>query len=317
MQKDYLGQNKWRIALWLVFNLLAGGLLCWNTIVVQGNMLKQAEAVYMREQLRDLQSVVEEINNECESLINRIAVDEEVRKAFADTDRDRLNELILPVYARWQDKYSINQLQLVSSRGKRVWDINTLLDANTDLKYRRVIQHSIEQKQRLTAIESFEGNNSVVCTVPFFIEDKYAGFCELDLSLHRSLGDRLDKMASLGNYAVYELKGIDSRLLWQKKPPQIELNTDDIRKAQVGTSFYRPCRDKNIMLAVVPLVDMDGITVAYVQGEISRQAFIKARNYNYLLMGLMMTFIFTASFYMYIRSKNELTPGKNKTIGFK
>ncbi|CFX82054.1 Uncharacterized [Syntrophomonas zehnderi OL-4] len=253
----------------------------------------------MREQLRDIQSAVDKINEVCGSLTNYIAVDAEVKKAFADNDQDRLNEIILPVYARWQDNYSINQLQLVSSHGKRVWDVNTLLDANTDLKYRRIIHHSIEQKQRLTVIESFEGKNSIVSTVPFFVADKYIGFCELDLSLHLSLREHLDKMASLENYAVYELQGIESRLLWQKKPPRVELNTDDIRKAQKGTPFYRSSGDKNITLIVVPLVDMDNITVAYIQGEISRQAFIKARNYNYVLLGLLISFIFIVSFYIY------------------
>lgn len=296
MQGDNRSRIQWHTILVLLgINLLIGVFLYWHTFVVQGNILKQAEAAYMHEQLVNMESAVQEIKDECQLLTTRIALDPDVKKAFIKNDRDRLNKLILPVYSQWQDQYWVNQLQFISTRGIGVWDMNKPISSgDDDLSYRRVIMQSIMQKQRLAVIESTEEVQSIVSTVPLFDGDKFIGLCELGISLDKSLGDRLKNLTS-GNYTIFELKGIESRVLWQKRATRMVLNTDDIRKTQEGKSFYRPSQDKKVMLAVVPLKDVDCITVAYVQGEIPRRTFTKALYYNYLFMGLMMAFMLFAS----------------------
>ncbi len=314
MHRNNFSHIQWpRVLVILVINLIAGAFLYWNIIVLSENLLRQAEASYMREQLHKMESSLLELTEECQSLSTSIARDSSVQKAFISADRSRINTLMLPAYSKWQDKYRVNQMRLISSKGIGVWDINSPMGSGNDFSYRRIIQHTINKKEKQAAIESSEETNSIVSTVPIFSGDNFLGLCELGLSLESALGGKI-KTKGPDNYAIFKLDGIRSSLLWENKASRLVLNTADIEKVQQGQAFYRPSEDKKIMLEVIPLQDIDGITIGYIQGEISRQVFFHARQHNYLCLIIIMVFILLTSVYILYGVGIQLTPHDRELV---
>jgi len=298
LQNDEMNRLEWRrIIVFLGINLLIVTFLCWNIIFVQGKMLRLAETSYMQEQINKMEASLQELKEECQLLNTAVAHDPNVEKAFISARRSDMNELILPVFAQWQKQYRVEQIQFVSSHGIGIWDINKPLEPGDDLSYRRVINQSMEQKEKLAVIESSEAGNFIVSTAPIFRDNQFIGISELGLSLEKALGDKLKKIGP-GNYAIFELDGIEENLLWEERASQLVLNTADIEKIHQGKAFYQTSADKKTMQLLVPLQDMDGITIGYIQGEISRQTFIKARNFNYLLLLLITIWMLVASLYI-------------------
>lgn len=288
-------QSSWRSMMLLVGLILLGGLLLyWYFFMIQGNLLKQAEQLYIKDQISKIEDCTQKQTIECQSLAASVANDPAVYRAYQQSSRSNLNKLIMPVFSQWQTQYRVNQIQFISPQGLGVWDTNKPLGSADDLSYRRIIRQSLSRKEKMTAVESSDGTCSIVSTVPLFAGNKFIGICDLSISLDKGLGEKLKKIEA-GNYGIFALDGVSSRLLWEKEPCKLALNTDDIKKVQQGKTFYRTSQDPRVMLAVVPLKDIDGIPLAYVQGEISRKSLADAQRYNYVFGFLIVVYIFLTS----------------------
>ena len=114
------------------------------------------------------------------------------------------------------------------------------------------------------------------------------------MSLEQALGRKLVKKEK-GQYSIFQLDGIHTRLISAGKDNHMVLNTDDIKRIHQGEAYYRPTSDKKVMLLVVPLKDSDDISIGYIQGEISRQAFLEAQTNNMLFLIIMTLLIIIIS----------------------
>lgn len=235
-----------------------------------------------------------QIAQKCQSLNKTIVSYPEVEQLINKSKKQDLQELSLPVYSRLQSEYALTKMQLISSQGAVMASVNKLTGEEKDVGYRRLILKSLQDKESLEALESAEAGINLVSTCPLFTGDKFIGVSELDMSIEQVLESKLVKKEK-GQYSIFKLDGIHTNLIWEEKASHMVLNTDDIKKIHQGEAFFRPGSDKQIMLLVVPLKDIDDIPIGYIQGEISRQAFLEARTNNLLFLIIMTLLIITGS----------------------
>lgn len=267
----------------------------------------------MRGKIHAMEATLLAIGEECQSLNKAMASELEVEQAIKKTKKQSLKNLYLPDYDKWQSKYSLTKMQLISSQGQVIGRVNQPIGEGEDASYRRVILESLQNKESLAAFESADAGIDLVSTAPLFTEDKFIGVSELNMSLEQALERKLVKNES-GQYAIYKLDGIRARLIWEEKASRMVLNTNDIKKLHQGEAFYRPTSNKQIMLLVVPLKDIDDIPIGYIQGEISRQAFLEARTNNLLFLLIITLLIIIASGIMVGRPGSGFAHSQHETV---
>lgn len=285
--------NRLPIMALLLIALLVLGFMVWNIIFIQGKILHNAEKYYKQEQVQNINASLKQVEQEGRQLTLQMANNTKLRDAFEERDYQQLNKLLQPVYKQWRNQYGVKELELISSQGSVVWSSNNLLDAGYDLSYKRIVGKALQDKTAIAAAESSETDNLIVTTLPMFSGDEYVGLCKLGISM-QSMGDQLEKLGA-GRYAIYDLDGIQSNLVWPKKSQTVPLNTADLKKLHDGENVSRAL-DNKTTLAVVPIKDIDGICIAYIQGQISMQAFRQARQSNFLMLFLIAIFILSAGF---------------------
>lgn len=294
MQAKEKGRSNWQ-PVWsvLLVSLLIMGFMIWNVIFVQNRILHRTEKIYLQEQTENISARIAEVNQETEKMALQLAGNDRVIEAFRQGDDTQLDKMLTPVFKQWQQRYGIAQLSLISADGKAVWSSEESIKPGDDMSYQRIVNQSRRQKETVSVLESSENNTLLVTTRPLFNNDKYIGLCKIGISMPY-LGSQLQK-SSPGKYAIFSLNGIDSTLLWQNQKMQSSLNTADIKKLQDGDMISRSL-DRNTKMLVIPLQDVDGITVAYIQNQLSWRELYQAGIMNYLMLLLMFGFILLANY---------------------
>lgn len=316
MQEHNRSSVQWsRILIVSGASLLILAFLYWNVLFVQGNLIKQAEANYMQQQIQSMQMKLADIKLECQYLNRAIAADPSIMKSMQKAGPNGIDELKLPLYAKVQEEYALNNLQLLSDEGLVMWSIINPAQKGEDQSYRRNILAAIEEKDSLSALELLDADLNIVNVIPIFNGNNYMGSSELSMHLGKALERRLAKK-ELSYYSIYQLNGIQRDLLWTGKESRIVINTGDIKKVQMGEPFYRPDQGEK-MLVIIPLKDVDNITVAYVQGEISRKTFLDVRTNNLLFLIISTLLVLFAGYLLAIPDGLYISVAKSESAGFK
>lgn len=255
--------------------------MVWNAAAVQGVALQRTEADYVREQSENVSVCLREINQEANQLAAIITGDEAAAEACATGDGARLEEILQPLYKQWQQRFGVAELSLISADGRAVWSSREDIKAGDDMSYQRVVGKALLGKESLSAPESDGDNTLLVTTRPLFKNHTYIGLCKVSISV-AELGSKLQKSGS-GKFAFYHLNGVESTFMWGNKQMQPSLNTADIKKLQEGGVISRRIAP-NRHLLFVPLQDIDGVTVAYLQNLFDLQSFFQAKLCNYLTL---------------------------------
>lgn len=288
------GQSRWQ-PVWslLIAGLLLLGLMVWNVTMVQSKVLHRAEKSYLQEQTNNAFAGREEINRESEGLALKIVGNDELMAAFKERDKEQMNKILQPTFDRWKQSYGVAEISLTNQEGQAIWSSADDINYADDMSYQRIIDRSLRQKTAVSALDSSGNSILLVATLPIFIDGKYAGLCKVGVSMAR-LGNILQKSVA-GQSAIFQLNGIESGLLWSNKKIQPSLNTADIKKLHDGKTISRSL-DRSTVLLLVPLQDIDAITVAYVQNTFSRQEFYEAEIINYALLLLVFLFVVLANY---------------------
>lgn len=316
MQDNQSSSYHWtRIIIVSGASLLILAFLYWNVLFVQGNLIKQAETAYMQQQIHSLEAILADIERECQTLNKEIAADPAVEKTLLKAGPQGVNNMKVPAYAELQDQYALNNLQLLSAKGRVMWSVNNPAQKGEDQSYRRSILAALQEKDSLCALERMDADLNIVSSVPVFNENKYIGSSELSMHLGKALENRLSKKER-ACYSIYQLNGIQRDLLWTGKESRMVINTSDIKKVQKGEAFYRPGEDKK-MLVIIPLKDIDSISVAYIQGEIPRKTFLDARTNNLLFLIICTLLILFSGYLLAIPEGLNISVAKSEPAGFK
>lgn len=303
MHANENGRSNWQpIWSWLIISLLIVGFMVWNLIFVQGKILRDAEKYYMQEQIGNITSSLEQVEQEGQKLTQQVAANAKLQAALQEDNGAQMDKLLQPVYKQWQKHYGVKELDLISSRGAVIWSSDSDLNAGDDMSYQRIVTKSLREKVRLSALESNESENLIVTTLPLFSGNKFLGLCKVAFPM-QSLGDKLKKL-NTGKYAIYNLNGIESNLVWENKKGEESLNTADLKKLHDGQIFSKSLDWKTI-LTVVPLKDIDGVTVTYIQAQISTQTFRQVWLNNYILLIFLILFMLLVNYIFGLRKMNS------------
>jgi hypothetical protein len=311
VQENERRRFNWQpILVLLLITLLVVVFMVWNTIFMQGKILHHAQDYYMQERIGNMTAGLEQVEQEGQNLTGQIANNAKLQAAFQQGNHEQLNKLLPPIYKQWESRYDVKELDLISTGGSVVWSSNHLLSAGDDLSYQRIVHKSLQEKVQMSAAESGETDNLIVTTLPLFSGDEYIGLCKVGISM-QSLGKKLQKLDA-GKYAIYNLNGIESSLVWQNKRGELLLNTADLKKLHDGQTFSKTL-DRKTILAIIPIKDNDGVCIAYMQGQISIQTFRQARQNNFILLLLIAVFTLLAS---YILTRGQFHPKEDYANGF-
>jgi len=288
------GQPRWQ-PVWslLIAGLLLLGLMVWNVTMVQSRILHRAEKDYWQEQTKKISAGMEGVNQESEGLALKIVGNDKLMEAFKERDKAQMNKILQPTFNQWKQSNGVAEISLTNQEGQAIWSSASDINYADDMSYQRIIGKSLRQKIAVSALDSSENNDLLVTTLPIFIDGKYAGLCKIGVSMSR-LGSKLQKSGT-GQFAIFQLNGIESMLLWSNKKAQPSLNTADTKKLHDGKTISAS-PDRSTGLLLVPLQDIDGITVAYVQNKFSLGEFLEAEIMNYALLLMVLLFVVMANY---------------------
>ncbi len=291
--KDH-GHPRWQPA-WslLIVSLLLLGLMIWNVTMVQSKILHRAEKNYQQEQTIKISAGIEGVNQASEKLALKVVSNAKLMEAFKERDKAQMNKILQPTFNQWKQSNGVTELSLTNQEGQAIWSSAADINFADDMSYQRIIGKSLRQKNVISALDSSENKDLLVTTMPIFIDGEYAGLCKVGVSMSW-LGSKLQKSGP-SQFAIFQLNGIESTLLWSNKKVQPSLNTADIKKLHDGKTISGSL-NRSTGLLVVPLQDIDGITVAYVQNTFSLREFLAAKVMNYSLLLLAFLFVVLANY---------------------
>jgi hypothetical protein len=287
-------QARWQpVWLLLIAGLILLGFMVWNITVVQSRILQHAEKKYLQEQTENISDSIQKVNQESAKLALKLAGNEKLMKTFEGRDKMQLNDMLKPIFNQWKQSNGVMEITLTNQDGQVIWSSAADASFGDDMSYQRVIGKALRQKTVLSALDSNGNSDLLVTTAPVFINGEYAGLCKVSISMSY-LGSKLQKSGN-SQYAIFGLNGIDNTLLWSNKRVQPSLNTADIKELHDGKTISRSL-DRSSGLLLIPLQDIDEITVAYIQNKFSLQEFLDAEIMNYALLLLVFFFVLLANY---------------------
>lgn len=296
MQANDKGRSSWQpVWLLVIASLLVLGFMVWNMMVVQNGMLQRAKENYINQQSENISASIVRIDQEAEKMARQIADNNKLMEAFKKKDNVQLEQILQPLYRQWKQRKGAAELSLISVDGGVVWSSQSGVEPGDDMSYQRTTGKSLHQRKAISAVEASEKETMLVTTCPLFDGDEYLGLCRVGLSMPY-LGGKLQQLKT-GRFALFHLNGIDSKLLWQDKNKKVPsaLNTNDIKQLHDGEIISRML-DYRTRLLIIPLQDIDGITVAYIQNHLPLQEYVQAEALNYLMLLLALVFIVLANY---------------------
>lgn len=246
----------------------------WTNMSVQKELGQKFEQQYASGILQQTELALDLAYGQSEALVQALEHNSEMIEAFADGDRERLGTLLAPLFESWVDEYDIAQLQFISPDLHSFYRAHQPDKYGDDLSFRKGLSQVIETQKPLTVVESGVAGFGLRCIMPLFDGERFLGACEVGLSLdkvvERALGNQTE-----GSYSLYSLNGVESQKLWGDDA-NTSLTSSDLDKLRNGQGFYRTSSDKNYLLALLPIKDVDNQIIAYVQGELPRSAILQA-----------------------------------------
>jgi len=269
---------KTRIILMLViFNLLVFGFFYWNSLMLQRMLVKDFEKEYIAQTSDTVAECVRDAEKEAQILSNSLFANAAIKEAFIQQDRAELLGLVLPVYEQWQKDHHISQLNFFSADGTAILRAQKPEQYGDDVSYRKALARVIQSRQQVMAAEKGVTGFGIRCLNPLVVEDKLVGIYEVGISLEEAVGEALSELQQ-GKYGILALEKQESSVLWQSSALGVNPEAADLEKLEQGNSLSRKTSDNRVILTLVPIKDVEGNAIAFVQGEIPRDTFIQAEN---------------------------------------
>lgn len=299
------------IFLLVLFNLLVFGFFGWNSLALQSILIDDFEKEYIAQTSDMVIGCVEDTQKEVEVLSDSLAANAAIKEAFKQEDREELLKLALPIYQQWQKNYPISQLNFFSPEGTAILRAQKPEQFGDNVASRKALAQAIQTKQKVVAVEKGVTGFGIRCITPLIEEDKLIGLYEVGSSMQESIGDALNDL-NQGEYAIFSLEQQRSAMLWQSAAPTIKLSDHDLQELAQGNSLARKSSDDRLILSLIPIKDVEGNTIAFVQGEISRDKFLqaenKAKNRSLLIVAVSLLLVCAVAYFILHRALRHLAP---------
>jgi len=245
----------------------------WTNMSVQKGLTWELEQQYASSILQKTELALESAYDQSEALVQALEHNPDIIKAFAEGDRELLGTLLAPLFSSWEKEYDIAQLQFITP------DVNSFYRAHQPDKYgdnldfRQGLSQVIHTQQPLTIVESGVAGYGLRCIIPLWEQDRFLGACEVGISLNKVVEKALKDQP--GSYSLYSLSSSEPQKLWGEDA-NVSLVPADLDKLHNGQPFFRNSPDNKFTLLMLPIKSTNNETIAYVQGEVSRDSILQA-----------------------------------------
>lgn len=267
------------IAAIVVLNIVIFGFFFWNNLALQRALIKDFEKQYVTEVERTVQDCIDDAMDEASFFADSLITYPGIVEAFQAGDRERLANLLQPIYEGWNENHYVTQIHFITPDVNSFYRVHQPEKYGDNLSFRKGLVQAIDNKERVVVIEEGVAGYGIRCISPIFAGDKFLGVYEIGLSLAEEIGEGLANL----DYGNFFILGCDescategSMILWGEGQPKINTNINDIKDLVAGKNFHQISKDKQYIVSLIPIVGVEGDTIAYIQGEISRDQFILA-----------------------------------------
>ena len=265
---------KTKIILYLVvFNVVIFSVFYWNNMNLQRKLVSDFERDYAERVVQMVENSIGEAQKEATLLSEVLGSNEEVVRFFAARDKERLRTIVDPLYKSWKEKHAVAQLQFIGPDAVSFYRAHQPDKYGDDLSFRPALMQAIKKEKTVIALEEGAHGYGIRCLNPTYLNGQFIGVFEVGMSLEQQLGKRL--MELKGTYLIKKATG---EVLWQSGESRANIIPEDEEKVRAGETLLKVTPDKKYILALVPLKNVKNETVAFVQGEVSRETFIAAEN---------------------------------------
>lgn len=309
---------KARVVLLLVlFNLLVFGFFYWNSLVLQRMLVHDFEEEYIAQTTDTVADCISDTEKEAQVLAHSLVANTAIKEAFRQQDRAKLLELTLPIYQQWNEDHHITQLNFFTPQGTAILRAQKPEQMGDDVSYRNALSRVIKTKQEVVAAEKGTTGFAIRCITPLMDGDRLIGVYEVGISLEEAVGEALSDLKQ-GEYAIFSLEQHQASMLWQTSAPGVSLTVAELQKLEKGDSLAQKSSDNRLILSLVPIKDVDDNTIAFVQGEISRDKFIQAENRaqtrSLLIVIISLLLVCAIAYLVLHRALRHLAPLKDSMV---
>lgn len=304
---------KGRIIIVLVgINLVVFGFFYWNMVGLQKIMIKDFERQHTANLTEAVETSLNSAERETGILADSLLANEQMKQAYINRDRQLLSQLTIPVYQEWHDKHHVAQLNFIDPDAHAFFRAHKPEQYGDDISFRKALVKAINTRERVIAVEKGVAGYGIRCITPIMNGNQLLGVCEVGVSLEDTLGDFLQELNE-GEYSVFSLTDEGTDSLWKEEAAgAITLTDKDLNKLKTGQSFHRNSGDNKFILSMMPIKDVEGESVAFITGEISRDRFIKAqtdaRNRSLLIIILSLVVVCIAVSILLTRTLRHINP---------
>ena len=206
-----------------------------------------------------------------------VANNPEVVKAFADGDREKLIEMLLPVYNSVSDDIEQFQFHLPDSTSfLRLHNTKKYGDSLKDFRF--TVNEANEKKTRTIGIESGVAGYGIRVVFPLAYEGVHIGTVEYGREFGKGFLDKL-KSQFQGEYALYKINNNDSELIAATYENDSWMPTGAVlEKVKQGETTYYLSDDEVNGIMLIPFDDYKGDIAGYIKAVQNRQSIIDEKH---------------------------------------
>jgi len=260
-------------------------------------------------------SELKNLENSLKRTLDSILANEEITKAFAENDRQKLQELTLPIWNTLREN-NIEQFQFHKNSVSflRLHDTEHYDD---DLSsFRETINQVNKTKEPTSGPEIGRAGLGFRYVAPVYYNNKFQGTAELGLSINKEFLEKIEGDSVLkifdndlsGEVEIFESNNYD-----------LSIFTDNLESIKSGKDFFYDIKD-NYLMAMFPLKDFSNKVIGYVGTKIDYSEIISNNNngifYSIIISSAILIIIILVTLFISIKLVKEVNYLKNKVNDF-
>lgn len=286
------------------------GLMLPFVLAQLNSVIERAEVRQLGDLHKSLQARVIDISEEALLVIDAVANQPGVAESFASGDRNRLQELTLPVFLSLQKNYNVKQFQFHLPPATSFLRLHKVEKFGDDLSsFRHTVVRTNQLKRAQYGLESGVAGIGLRGVMPVTYSGQHVGSAEMGLSFGQDFFDafssRYDAPAALhlsgktagGNFATYA----------SSIPKNTTLNNAEFEKALAGEVIHKVHEVSGIKYSVMakPLLDFTNQTLGVAEILVDRGEYATIYQstltkilfiaFSILLLGLLLTWLLSST----------------------
>ena len=253
-------------------------LLLWTVLQTLDEQLQRSERDTMEYLQQAAQDEIRSQQNRALSLSAAIAQQPGVQRAFANRDRDRLRDELLPVFAYLKENAGIEQMQFHLAPATSFLRLHDPDNFGDDLSsFRHTVVAANQGRSNVSGVEEGVAGLGVRGVVPVFADGRHLGTLEMGMSLRQSFVDTY-KSTHGADIGIYRPEGSTFTALISTTSTML-FDSQAMQQAMRGETVVRRFEDNSgraLAAIAVPLRDYSDKVIGVVAVYADRSAGVSA-----------------------------------------